>query len=171
MKTVAGRVALLGILFAVALALSFLESLLPPLPLLPPGIKLGLSNIITMYCLFWLGPREGYLLTLLKAGFALLTRGAVAGLLSGCGGFFSVTVMLLLSLPKRHKMSVLLLSICGAVSHNLGQLGASCLMIGSSAALAYLPLLLLAGIGMGALTGLILRVVLPATKHILQNNI
>ncbi len=42
------RLALMGLLFALAMALSFLESLLPALPMLPPGIRLGLSNIITM---------------------------------------------------------------------------------------------------------------------------
>ena len=46
------RFALMGLLFALAMALSFLESLLPALPMLPPGIRLGLSNIVTMYALF-----------------------------------------------------------------------------------------------------------------------
>ena len=41
-KRPAGRVALLGILCALAVALSFLEGLLPVLPV--PGAKLGLSN-------------------------------------------------------------------------------------------------------------------------------
>ena len=50
------RLALMGLLFALAMALSFLESLLPALPMLPPGIRLGLSNIVTMYALFVLGP-------------------------------------------------------------------------------------------------------------------
>ena len=49
------RLALMGLLFALAMALSFLESLLPALPMLPPGIRLGLSNIVTMYALFVLG--------------------------------------------------------------------------------------------------------------------
>ena len=54
------RLALMGLLFALAMALSFLESLLPALPMLPPGIRLGLSNIVTMYALFVLGPVSGY---------------------------------------------------------------------------------------------------------------
>ena len=72
------RLALMGLLFALAMALSFLESLLPALPMLPPGIRLGLSNIVTMYALFVLGPVSGYTIAVLKSLFVLLPRGAVA---------------------------------------------------------------------------------------------
>lgn len=88
----------MGLLFALAMALSFLESLLPALPMLPPGIRLGLSNIVTMYALFVLGPVSGYTIAVLKSLFVLLTRGAVAAAMSASGGIASVTVMLLLSL-------------------------------------------------------------------------
>ena len=70
------RLALMGLLFALAMALSFLEALLPALPMLPPGIRLGLSNIVTMYALFVLGPVSGYTIAVLKSLFVLLTRGA-----------------------------------------------------------------------------------------------
>ena len=79
MKRVSATVALTGLLAALALALSFLEGLLPPLPFLPPGAKLGLSNIVTMYAAGTLGLPYAVFLALLKGGFALLTRGAVAG--------------------------------------------------------------------------------------------
>ena len=49
MKSTSYRVAFTGLLAALALALAFLEGLLPPLPAMPPGAKLGLSNIVTMY--------------------------------------------------------------------------------------------------------------------------
>ena len=65
------RLALMGLLFALAMALSFLESLLPALPMLPPGIRLGLSNIVTMYALFALGPVSGYTIAVLKSLFVL----------------------------------------------------------------------------------------------------
>ena len=80
------RLALMGLLFALAMALSFLESLLPALPMLPPGIRLGLSNIVTMYALFVLGPVSGYTIAVLKSLFVLLTRGAVAAAMSASGG-------------------------------------------------------------------------------------
>lgn len=115
------RLALMGLLFALAMALSFLESLLPALPMLPPGIRLGLSNIVTMYALFVLGPVSGYTIAVLKSLFVLLTRGAVAAAMSASGGVASVTVMLLLSLLPGIRRQYLLLSVFGGAAHNVGQ--------------------------------------------------
>ena len=85
-----------GMLFALAIALSYLESLVSPLLGLMPAIKLGLSNIVVMYALLFLRTRTALLLVLLKALFAFLTRGATAGFLSLCGGALSLAVMLVL---------------------------------------------------------------------------
>ena len=35
----------LALMFALTVVLMFLEGLIPPIPTLPPGIKLGLSNV------------------------------------------------------------------------------------------------------------------------------
>lgn len=155
------RLALMGLLFALAMALSFLESLLPALPMLPPGIRLGLSNIVTMYALFVLGPVSGYTIAMLKALFVLLTRGAVAAAMSAAGGVFSVTVMLLLSLLPGIKEQYLLLSVFGGAAHNIGQLVMARFIINNQYVWYYFPVLLAAGLLMGAITGMALRVVLP----------
>lgn len=155
------RLALMGLLFALAMALSFLESLLPALPMLPPGVRLGLSNIVTMYALFVLGPVSGYTIAVLKSLFVLLTRGAVAACMSVSGGLFSVTVMLLLGLLPGIKKQYLLLSVFGGASHNIGQLITARFIINNSYVWYYLPVLLAAGLLMGAVTGLALRVILP----------
>lgn len=155
------RLALMGLLFALAMALSFLESLLPALPMLPPGIRLGLSNIVTMYALFVLGPVSGYTIAILKALFVLLTRGAVAAAMSAAGGVFSVTIMLLLSLLPGIKEQYLLLSVFGGAAHNIGQLVMARFIINNQHVWYYFPVLLVAGLLMGAITGMALRVVLP----------
>ena len=85
----AKNVARLGMLFALAIALSFCESCLTPLLGLMPAMKLGLSNIVVMYALLYLSKRQALALVLLKALFALLTRGVSAGFLSLCGGLVS----------------------------------------------------------------------------------
>ena len=155
------RLALMGLLFALAMALSFLESLLPALPMLPPGIRLGLSNIVTMYALFVLGPVSGYTIAVLKSLFVLLTRGAVAAAMSASGGIASVTVMLLLSLLPGIRRQYLLLSVFGGAAHNVGQLIAARFIISNQYGWYYLPVLLAAGLLMGAITGMALRVVMP----------
>ena len=89
-------------LFALAIALSYLESLVSPLLGLMPAIKLGLSNIVVMYALLFLRTRTALLLVVLKALFAFLTRGATAGFLSLCGGALSLAVMLVLLIQLLH---------------------------------------------------------------------
>ncbi|WP_054331042.1 Gx transporter family protein [Merdimmobilis hominis] len=164
------KIALMGLLFALAMALSYVEGLLPVLPALPPGVKLGLSNIVTMYCLFCLGGKEALTLAVLKSLFVLLTRGGVAMAMSLAGGLCSLGIMAALCALKRFAPSAFLISVAGAVFHNLGQLGMASFILRSQFALAYLPIMVFSGICMGALTGTLLRVLTPYmnTLHVCQ---
>ena len=65
------HIALSGLLFALAMALSFIEGTLV-IPGLLPGMKLGLANIVVMYALFFMGPRQALVLDILKALFVFL---------------------------------------------------------------------------------------------------
>jgi heptaprenyl diphosphate synthase len=159
-KNAARQVSLMGLLFALAAVLSFIEGLLPVLPMLPPGVKLGLSNIVTMYALFFLGTGSGVVIAVLKAFFVLLTRGPVAACLSAAGGLCSVAVMAFL-LSFKNKPSTLLVSIFGAVFHNIGQLAASAVVLRSMFAMAYLPVMVLSGVVMGFVTAVLLKVLQP----------
>ncbi len=157
----AKRVAFLGLLFATAMALSFVEMILPVLPMLPPGFKLGLSNIVTMYALFTLGPREGITIAVLKSGFVFLTRGLVSAVMSLSGGVASVVCMLLAGFLLGKKQDYLLLSVLGATAHNGGQIIAAIFILGTLKVTAYLPVVLLAGFATGMITGKMLQVILP----------
>lgn len=87
------RIALLGLLFAVSLVLSFLEGLIPPLPAMPPGVKLGLANIVVMYSLICLDFRSALTLTALKGLSAFLMRGAISACMSLAGSLVSALAM------------------------------------------------------------------------------
>ena len=154
------QVALSGLLFALAMALSFMESAITPLLGLIPGVKIGLANIVVMYALFFMGFPQALTLTVLKAFFVGLTRGATAGLLSLSGGLVSVLVMwLLYKLPRRP--TYFILSVCGALGHNIGQLIAS-FLLSSALALTYAPIMFICGLGMGLVTSSCLAALLPA---------
>ena len=125
-NTKARETAWTGMLFALAIALSYLESLVSPLLGLMPAIKLGLSNVVVMYALLFLRTRTALLLVVLKALFAFLTRGATAGFLSLCGGGLSLVVMLvLLHLP----ISGYIFCAGAALAHNLGQLAGAAVLL------------------------------------------
>lgn len=165
MKSKSGRVAFTALLAALALALSFLEGLLPPLPMMPPGAKLGLSNIATMYAAGSLGLPSALFLAVFKGLFSLMTRGAVAGAMSLAGGVFSTFVMWLLL--KKANASLGVVGVCGALAHNAAQLCAAYFLT-STSVLFYVPFLVLFGVLTGLLTGLVLKLTLKPLER-LQN--
>lgn len=158
-RSIAGWVARMGLLLAAACALSAVESMVL-LPGAPPGVKLGLSNVVTMCCLFVMGNRPAYLLAVLKGFFVLLTRGPVAGLLSLGGGLLSLSVLVLLHRMRRPAFSLVGMSICGAVSHNIGQMVLARLFT-NAFLWYYLPVLLVSGVIVGTATGKIVSSLLP----------
>ena len=113
------RIALSGLLFALAMALSFIEGTLT-IPGLLPGMKLGLANIVVMYALFFMGPRQALVLDVLKALFVFLVSGFTAGFLSLCGGLLSLLVMWVLYYLLPVRPTWFILSVCGALAGHAG---------------------------------------------------
>jgi heptaprenyl diphosphate synthase len=159
-------ITLLGFMLSMIVVLSVLESALPPIPFLPPHFKLGLANIVTMYCVLRVGKARAIALNVLKSIFVFLTRGAMAGLLSFCGGLLSILTLVLLLYIGKNNISYLALSVAGATAHNIGQFIALAFILDMGFFIYYLPFSLIAGSLMGAVTGTLLRTVLPALeKH------
>lgn len=155
---------LTGLLFSIALVLSIVESAFPPLPLPVPGIKFGLSNIAVMFALFFLTKSQAYTIAILKALFVFITRGIIAGILSFSGGILSLTIMLLLMLIFRQRISYLVISIFGAVAHNIGQFIIVAFIYAGIYLLAYIPVLMVSGVAAGIVTATLLRFILPALR-------
>ena len=148
------HIALSGLLFALAMALSFIEGSLV-IPGLLPGMKLGLANIVVMYALFFMGVKQALVLDVLKALFT-------AGFLSLCGGLLSLLVMAVLYYVVPVRPTWFILSVCGALAHNIGQLLGAGVIISSSLSFYYAPVMLVLGLVMGALTSITLKALLPA---------
>lgn len=151
-----------ALLFALALVLTVVENSLTPLAIGVPGVKLGLSNIAVMYALFLLDKKQAFTIAALKAIFVFATRGLTAGILSFCGGMLSILVMLVLLLIFKDRISYLVLSIFGAVAHNVGQFTAISIIYTNLVLWVYLPVLLIAGVIAGVATSTLLRFILPA---------
>ena len=160
------RITYIALLFALAVVLMLVEGMMPPIPSLPPGVKLGLSNIVVMYSLFYLGRGPAFLVFILKSFFVFLTRGLTAFFMSFAGGLLSIFVMILLLSLKRGKLSYIIISVCAAVAHNLGQLAAASIYMQSAAVYYYSPALVISGVFMGIVTGILLRVMMPAMERL-----
>lgn len=150
---------------AVAIVLSLFESVLPDLPVPLPGAKLGLSNIAVMFAADSIGLPAALAVAAIKALFAGVTRGATAFLLSLAGGVLSTLVMYLFLAAKSNRFGYIGIGICGAVTHNTAQLAVAALLTDFSV-FTYLPILLFAGLGAGALTGLAMGMIVPAVKRL-----
>ncbi|MBR3587971.1 MAG: Gx transporter family protein [Clostridia bacterium] len=161
MKTKTQKIALSGILGAQALALSFIENLLPAMPFLPPGVKLGLSNIVTMFTAGTMGFFPALAVTLIKSLFVLLTRGVTAFFMSFGGGFLSTVAMCLMIKLVKDKSGFVGVAVVSAICHNIGQLAVSIIVTKTTAFVYYAPVLLLSGVVMGIITGIILKAVMP----------
>lgn len=163
----AKKVSLLGILGAISLVLGLFESiLLPDIPFLPVGAKPGLSNVVIMYTASVMGFPGAVYITLIKAVFAFVTRGATAGFMSFCGGFLSMCAVCILVKMKGKVFSFLGIGVMGAVMHNMGQLLAACVISGTFALLNYGKYLLIFAVITGTVTGSMLLLLMPRLEKV-----
>ena len=109
------------------------------------------------------------MLDVLKALFVFLVSGFTAGFLSLCGGLLSLLVMAVLYYVVPVRPTWFILSVCGALAHNVGQLLGAGVIISSSLSLYYAPVMLVLGLAMGALTSVTLRAILPALGRLGYN--
>lgn len=166
-KNLTRKIAVTGMMCALALALSYLETLIPAYPGFPPGAKPGLSNIVTMFMASCAGAGYAFFITVVKGLFASVTRGATAMLMSLSGGILSTAAACLLFRFSRNKVGYIGIGIICAVCHNIGQLAAACIISGTaSLVVGYGPLLLIFAIVTGFLTGTILKAVMPSLEKI-----
>ncbi len=165
MKNNTYKIALFGVLSAVALTLSYLEGLIPTVAFMPPGAKMGFSNIATMFAASSMGLVSALAITFIKALFAGITRGVTAFFMSLCGGILStVTMYLLFKLSK--KTGYMAIGIICALVHNFGQLIVAIITAGNLSVLGYAPVLLISGTVTGAVTGTVLRAVMPSLERV-----
>ena len=150
----ARKIATLSVLTALALVVSWLEKpLIAALPLPLPGFKLGLSNIVTLFALYRLGPKESGLVLFLRIALGALLFGTpVSFVLSLSGGLVSFAAAVLLY--RRESVSALGVGTAASACHMLGQITAAAFILATPALfLSYLPWLLLLSVPTGLLTG------------------
>lgn len=167
MKNNTYKIALFGVLSAVALTLSYLEGLIPTVAFMPPGAKMGFSNIATMFAASSMGLVSALAITFIKALFAGIIRGVTAFFMSLCGGILStVTMYLLFKFSK--KTGYMAIGIICALVHNFGQLIVAIITAGNLSVLGYAPVLLISGTVTGAVTGTVLRAVMPSLERVTE---
>ncbi len=158
------RAAYMGLLTALALILSYLETLIPFQTGIP-GVKIGLANLAVLICLYLLGWKEAVFLTVVRVfvgGFLFGNLFMIAYSLSGA--LCSVFIMILLQ--KSGWFHIPAVSALGGVMHNMGQLLVAFWAVDSYSVVYYMPVLILSGLLTGILIGAIGALTLPYIKNI-----
>ncbi len=146
------RLVFCALLTAIALTIFMIEAQLPALAPVP-GIKLGLANIVTVYAMFALGPRDTLLILVSRVFLGSLFAGGSTFLYSLAGGLLCYAAMLVM----RKFLTVKQLWACGAIGsifHNLGQMAVAVWIAKTVGLVMYLPFMIIPGIIAGVFTGL-----------------
>lgn len=147
----AQNAALYGMMIALSLLLSYVETLIP-ISLGVPGVKLGLANLVSIVGLYIIGIPGTIAITLVRIVLVGFTFGNMFSMLySLAGAAVSLSAMILCR--KRELLGQTGVSIVGGVGHNVGQILVAAAIVESSAVFYYLPFLLLAGSIAGGLIG------------------
>lgn len=150
----AKKITKLSLLIAVAVALNIFEKVIP-LPMIAPGAKIGLANIVTMICILTMSYKDAFLVvsTRIILG-AIFSTGLISLTYSFSGAILSFVAMLFVKKIFKDSISAIGLSITGAVFHNIGQIIVAIYILSTFKIISYLPVLIIVAIFSGGFIGL-----------------
>lgn len=162
-KRISARtIAMMALMIALALVFSYVEALIP-INFGVPGIKLGLANLAIVAALYLMGAKYALVISVARIILSGFLFGNMASIIySLAGGLLSLGVMVLLKRTK--KLSIVPVSVCGGIFHNIGQLIVAMLVVENASLAFYLPALLIAGFLTGLLIGIVSQAVLPRIR-------
>lgn len=159
------KISMIAVFTAFAVIVSYVESFIPIIPI--PGVKLGFANIAIVLAIYLIGIKEALIIDILRiliAGFLFGSVMSIAFALTG--GILSFAVMALLA--KWNKISIVTVSICGGITHNIGQIIVAALAVQTFAVVTYVPVLLIAGLVCGAIIGMISAIIYSRTHKLFK---
>ena len=143
----------LSALIAVAMILSYIESLIPAFVAVP-GVKMGLSNIATVFALYALGWQYAICVSVVAVSLKTLLFGNFVSLIYSLSGA-ALALALMILLKKLDRFSSVGVSVAGGVGHNAGQIIAACIVMENAAISLYIIPLIISGTLSGIVIGLV----------------
>ena len=162
--TIARKVASSGLLLALAVLFGYVEAIIPvPMPV--PGMKLGLANIVIVTILYLAGWKEAIVISALRVLIIGFLFGNLFSISYGLAGT-ALSILGMALVRKTRRFSVVSVSALGGVLHNCGQILVATLVVIGFPWKWYLPVLMLAGLGSGIVTGFLNRLIIPRVKRL-----
>jgi len=159
------KLTLMALLTAIALTIFMIEAQIPaPVPI--PGIKLGLANIVTVFAVFALGPREAASILFVRIFLGAVFAGNFSTIFySGAGGLCAILVAIGLQKVLTHQQ-LWVAGAFSAIGHSIGQMAMAIAITATPSLAAYLPVMILCSVVTGLFTGLCAQFVLNRGKKI-----
>ena len=158
----AKRVAYCAMLSALAMVFGYVEALIP-FSFGVPGMKLGIANLVIVVSLHLLPTYQVFFIQLIGIVLISFLFGNMSMMMySLAGGILSFLVMRFVK--KTGIFSIIGVSICGGVSHNVGQLIMAVLAVQTIKLIYYFPMLLIGGLITGCLIGMLAQRILERIK-------
>lgn len=147
------KVLYLSMILCIALVIYVVEA---QIPVIFPGIKLGLANAVSLFVLISFGGKEAITIMVLRTFLGAVFGGNLFGFFFSLGGgLLSNLAMICLYKYFKDEISIPWLSMGGAIFHNIGQLLVAAIVIGDFKIYFYLPILMIAAIITGYFTGVV----------------
>lgn len=166
MQNKTSRIALYGMCIALAFILSYIESLFPIQGAMP-GMKLGLTNLVVLFALYFLNGRAAFVINIVRMLLVAATFGNFVSLFySLAGGMLSFLVMFLLK--KTGSFRIVTVSVAGSVFHNVGQILVAMVLLGTKQVTWYFGVLCVSGVVAGVVIGILAGLVLSKLRNVLD---
>jgi heptaprenyl diphosphate synthase len=143
----------LALLTTGALVLTILEGMIP-LPFIAPGARLGLANMVVLSVIVVFGFKKGLTVAVLKSILVLLVAGNPIGFIYSISGAILSTVVMHLSYKYLNGyLSLIGVSVLGALSHNTAQVVVAAAVLENIKILTYLPVMYIVSLFTGCFVG------------------
>lgn len=152
-----------AILIALAIVISIMESFVP---FFIPGFKLGLTNIVILFIIYVYSFKDAVFVSLVRIFIVGILR---TGLFSFSfffslgGSLFSLLIMYIIK--NTTKLSIVGVSLLGALSHTIGQILMSIILFKSNKFLYLLPVLIILSSFTGVIVGIVSKKVIDYYKN------
>mgnify|MGYP000395715465 CR=1 FL=1 len=149
------KMVFLGLMVGYSLVLYILETYIPnPFMVFFPGAKLGLTNIVTLIALLIFGLKETFIIVTVRVILSSIFAGPMTYLLFSIGGAY-LSLILMYIVSKIKGLSIIGVSIVGAIGHNIGQLLVASVLMENLLVITYLPFMLATSLVTGLFVGIV----------------
>ena len=142
----------MALLTAIALTIFMVEAQIPALVPVP-GVKLGLSNIVTVFAVFAMGPKEAASILFARVFLGAIFAGNFSTIFySAAGGALAIVVTIFLRKILTEKQ-LWVAGVMGAIAHSIGQMAMAIAITQTVGLVSYLLMMIICSIITGLFTG------------------